>query len=134
MLDRFAGGADGKAYLATLNPQKRIGKPDEVANAILFVTSGGRQLHHRAHPQRGRGQVGRLNRLVPVPYYRKRLWPIELLNCREKVTRITIAPNPSRVLVTLGSTVLADSRNALTLRELIPLSSTSRGPMSRWQC
>ncbi len=41
MLDRFTGGADGKAYLATLNPQKRIGHPDEVARAILFVASGG---------------------------------------------------------------------------------------------
>ena len=39
MLDRFTGGADGKAYLATLNPQKRIGRPDEVARAILFIAS-----------------------------------------------------------------------------------------------
>jgi NAD(P)-dependent dehydrogenase (short-subunit alcohol dehydrogenase family) len=39
MLDRFTGSADGKAYLATLNPQKRIGQPDEVARAILFVAS-----------------------------------------------------------------------------------------------
>ena len=39
MLDRFTGGADGKAYLASLNPQKRIGRPDEVARAILFVAS-----------------------------------------------------------------------------------------------
>ncbi|MCW6508876.1 SDR family NAD(P)-dependent oxidoreductase [Lichenifustis flavocetrariae] len=39
MLDRFAGGQDGKAYLATLNPQKRIGHPDEVARAILFIAS-----------------------------------------------------------------------------------------------
>jgi NAD(P)-dependent dehydrogenase (short-subunit alcohol dehydrogenase family) len=39
MLDRFTGGADGKAYLATLNPQKRIGQPNEVARAILFVAS-----------------------------------------------------------------------------------------------
>ena len=39
MLDRFTGGADGKAYLATLNPQKRIGEPDEVARAILFIAS-----------------------------------------------------------------------------------------------
>ena len=39
MLDRFTGGADGKAYLATLNPQKRIGQPDEVARAIIFVAS-----------------------------------------------------------------------------------------------
>ena len=39
MLDRFAGGADGKAHFATLNPQKRIGNPDEVADAIVFVAS-----------------------------------------------------------------------------------------------
>ena len=39
MLDRFTGGADGKAYLATLNPQKRIGQPAEVARAILFIGS-----------------------------------------------------------------------------------------------
>ena len=39
MLDRFAGGADGKAYLATLNPMKRIGRPDEIAHVILFVSS-----------------------------------------------------------------------------------------------
>jgi len=39
MLDRFTGGGNGKAHLATLNPQKRIGNPDEVANAIVFVAS-----------------------------------------------------------------------------------------------
>ena len=39
MLDRFTGGADGKAYMATLNPLKRIGQPDEIAHAILFITS-----------------------------------------------------------------------------------------------
>ncbi len=41
MLDRFTGGEDGKAYLATLNPQKRIGRPEEVANAILYIASDG---------------------------------------------------------------------------------------------
>ena len=39
MLDRFTGGADGKAYLASLNPQKRIGRVEEVAHAILFAAS-----------------------------------------------------------------------------------------------
>ncbi len=39
MLDRFTGGADGKAYLASLNPMKRIGQPDEIAHTILFVGS-----------------------------------------------------------------------------------------------
>ena len=39
MLDRFTGGEPGKAYLATLNPQKRIGRVEEVARAILFIAS-----------------------------------------------------------------------------------------------
>jgi NAD(P)-dependent dehydrogenase (short-subunit alcohol dehydrogenase family) len=39
MLDRFTGGAEVKAYLATLNAQKRIGEPDEVAKAILYIAS-----------------------------------------------------------------------------------------------
>ena len=41
MLDRFTGGAEGKAYLATLNAQKRIGEPDEIASAILYIASAG---------------------------------------------------------------------------------------------
>ena len=41
MLDRFAGSDEGKAHLATLNAQKRIGQPDEVARAIVFVGSAG---------------------------------------------------------------------------------------------
>ncbi|HTI00588.1 MAG TPA: glucose 1-dehydrogenase [Acidisoma sp.] len=39
MLDRFTGGAEGKAFLATLNAQKRIGEPEEVAKAILYIAS-----------------------------------------------------------------------------------------------
>jgi NAD(P)-dependent dehydrogenase (short-subunit alcohol dehydrogenase family) len=40
MLDRFTGGnEDVKAYLATLNPQKRVGHPDEIAHAIVFIGS-----------------------------------------------------------------------------------------------
>jgi NAD(P)-dependent dehydrogenase (short-subunit alcohol dehydrogenase family) len=39
MLDRFTGGEEGKAYLATLNAQKRIGQPDEIAHAILYIAS-----------------------------------------------------------------------------------------------
>jgi NAD(P)-dependent dehydrogenase (short-subunit alcohol dehydrogenase family) len=39
MLDRFTGTADRKAYLASLNPQKRIGQPDEVAHAIVYIAS-----------------------------------------------------------------------------------------------
>jgi len=41
MLDRFTGGEEGKAYLATLNAQKRIGQPDEIARAILFIGGAG---------------------------------------------------------------------------------------------
>jgi len=39
MLDRFTGSEDVKAYLATLNAMKRIGKPDEIARAILYISS-----------------------------------------------------------------------------------------------
>jgi NAD(P)-dependent dehydrogenase (short-subunit alcohol dehydrogenase family) len=39
MLDRFTGGEQGKAYLATLNAQKRIGRPEEVASAIQYIAS-----------------------------------------------------------------------------------------------
>jgi NAD(P)-dependent dehydrogenase (short-subunit alcohol dehydrogenase family) len=39
MLDRFTGSEEVKAYLATLNAQKRIGRPGEIASAILYVSS-----------------------------------------------------------------------------------------------
>lgn len=39
MLDRFAGSEEVKAYLASLNAQKRIGRPEEVARAIVYVSS-----------------------------------------------------------------------------------------------
>ncbi len=39
MLDRFTGGADGKAVMASGVPLKRIGRPEEVARAVLFVAS-----------------------------------------------------------------------------------------------
>lgn len=39
MLDRFTGSEDVKAYLATLNAQKRIGRPEEIARAILYIAS-----------------------------------------------------------------------------------------------
>jgi NAD(P)-dependent dehydrogenase (short-subunit alcohol dehydrogenase family) len=39
MLDRFTGGEEVKAYLATLNAQKRIGRLDEIAHAIAYIAS-----------------------------------------------------------------------------------------------
>src|ERR1700754_565849 len=39
MLDRFTGSEDVKAHLATLNAQKRIGQPDEIAHAIIYIAS-----------------------------------------------------------------------------------------------
>ena len=39
MLDRFTGGEEVKAYLATLNAQKRIGRPEEIASAIQYISS-----------------------------------------------------------------------------------------------
>jgi uncharacterized protein (DUF427 family) len=47
---------------------------------------------------------------------------------------ITIEKNPNRVVVTLGGQVLADTRNALILREAsIPPSSTFPALMSTWR-
>jgi NAD(P)-dependent dehydrogenase (short-subunit alcohol dehydrogenase family) len=39
MLDRFTGNAQRKAALASTVPLGRVGKPDEVARAILFLAS-----------------------------------------------------------------------------------------------
>jgi NAD(P)-dependent dehydrogenase (short-subunit alcohol dehydrogenase family) len=39
MLDRFTGGEAGKAHLVSGVPLKRVGRPEEVARAILFVAS-----------------------------------------------------------------------------------------------
>ena len=40
MLDRFTGGAAGKAWIADLMPMKRLGSVDEIAAAIVFVAIG----------------------------------------------------------------------------------------------
>jgi NAD(P)-dependent dehydrogenase (short-subunit alcohol dehydrogenase family) len=39
MLDRFTGSADRKAALISSVPLKRVGTPDEIASAILFLAS-----------------------------------------------------------------------------------------------
>jgi NAD(P)-dependent dehydrogenase (short-subunit alcohol dehydrogenase family) len=39
MLDRFTGGEEAKAQLAGRNAQKRIGEPDEIARAVLYIAS-----------------------------------------------------------------------------------------------
>ena len=39
MLNRFAGNAANKAALASGVPVKRVGEPDEIAQAILFLAS-----------------------------------------------------------------------------------------------
>lgn len=39
MLERFTGGDEGKTYMASLLPLKRLGKPSEIADAIVFVAS-----------------------------------------------------------------------------------------------
>src|SRR5713226_9190511 len=40
MLDRFTGTSEVKASLASTVPIGRVGKPDELANAIVFLASG----------------------------------------------------------------------------------------------
>jgi NAD(P)-dependent dehydrogenase (short-subunit alcohol dehydrogenase family) len=39
MLERFAGSAERKSAMAQFVPLKRIGRPEEIAAAILFVAS-----------------------------------------------------------------------------------------------
>ena len=39
MLDRFTGTAERRAGVASTIPLKRVGKPEEIAQAILFVSS-----------------------------------------------------------------------------------------------
>jgi NAD(P)-dependent dehydrogenase (short-subunit alcohol dehydrogenase family) len=41
MLDRFTGTAERKAALASSVPLARIGKPDEIASAVLYLASDG---------------------------------------------------------------------------------------------
>src|SRR6202011_5254789 len=39
MLNRFTGGGDGKDALTSQLPLKRVGRPEEIADAIVFVAS-----------------------------------------------------------------------------------------------
>jgi NAD(P)-dependent dehydrogenase (short-subunit alcohol dehydrogenase family) len=39
MLDRFTGSADRKAGLVAGVPMKRAGRPEEIADAIVFAAS-----------------------------------------------------------------------------------------------
>ena len=39
MIDRFAGGDEGKAYLANMHPVGRIGRSEEIAAAVLYLAS-----------------------------------------------------------------------------------------------
>ena len=48
---------------------------------------------------------------------------------------ITVTPNPNRVKVTFAGKVVADTRNALSLRKpIIRPCCISRGPMSTCRC
>lgn len=40
MFDRFAGSDTVRAELAAMHPMGRIGRPEEIADAVLFLCSG----------------------------------------------------------------------------------------------
>jgi len=40
MLDRFTGGAEGRAWLTAQVPARRLGHVDEIAAAVVFVAIG----------------------------------------------------------------------------------------------
>ena len=40
MIERFTGGAEGKAWLVDQVPAKRVGRADEVADLIVYVATG----------------------------------------------------------------------------------------------
>jgi NAD(P)-dependent dehydrogenase (short-subunit alcohol dehydrogenase family) len=41
MLDRFTGGEDGKAWMRSQVPMGRLGAPEDIARAIVFIASAG---------------------------------------------------------------------------------------------
>ncbi|MEM0897991.1 MAG: glucose 1-dehydrogenase [Verrucomicrobiota bacterium] len=41
MIDRFAGGDEGKEMLKSMHPMGRLGEADEIANAIVFLAGDG---------------------------------------------------------------------------------------------
>jgi NAD(P)-dependent dehydrogenase (short-subunit alcohol dehydrogenase family) len=64
MLDRFTGSSDRKAGLVAGVPLKRAGRPEEIADAIVFVASAKGLVHHRP----GHRRQWRQDRIVtPVP-------------------------------------------------------------------
>ena len=92
-----------------------MGTPEEIANAIVFIGSDEGFLYRRCIPGgRRRNDRG----LTP------RRGETETKNMKTKQIKvpgpdhpISIQPNPARVVVSVAGRVIADSRNALTLRE-----------------
>ena len=63
MLDRFTGNSDRKAGLVAGVPLKRAGRPEEIADAIVFAASAKGLVHHRP----GHRRQWRQDRIVTPP-------------------------------------------------------------------
>jgi NAD(P)-dependent dehydrogenase (short-subunit alcohol dehydrogenase family) len=63
MLDRFTGTAEGNDALIATVPMRRRGTPEELANAIVFISSPRSVLHFWHGVRSGRRHVGNLSTL-----------------------------------------------------------------------
>jgi uncharacterized protein (DUF427 family) len=135
MLSRFAGTAERKASLAATVPLNRVGRPEEIAQTIMFLASDKpsssrvRRTSSMAASRPGDVYPGgtAVLRALLNALHNSQLLKLHSKgdqNMNEKLVKlpgpdhpVSIERNPSRVIVSVAGRVIADTRNALTLRE-----------------
>src|SRR3984893_3935135 len=137
MLTRFTSTPENKAALVTGVPMGRLGLSEEIANAIVFIASDeasfitghvstSTAVIPLTDPVRARRFAPRPVKggLPETPFSRHRFQFRRIQIMADKPMKIpgpdhpiSIDANPSRVVVAVGGKVIADTRDALTLRE-----------------